>query len=69
MAFSKFDIEISDEGTISIGDWQSSVSYRLGKKSDGYTKEEALRDFIKSANFKAFAKSRFYTVYKTKQII
>jgi len=45
------------------------VNYRLGKKFDGCTKEEAIEAFIKSANFKAFAKSRFYTVYKTEQII
>jgi hypothetical protein len=45
------------------------VNYRLGKESDGCTKKEAIETFIKSANFKAFAKSRFYTVYKTEQII
>jgi len=69
-ANSKFDIEISDEGTISIGNWQNPTRYRIGNNpKTEYTKEEALKDFIKSANFKAFAKSRFYTVYKTEQII
>ena len=66
-ATSKFNIEVSDEGYILINGDRNFISYKLGDGTGGtYTKEEALKDYCRSRQFKEYAKSRFYTVYSIK---
>ncbi len=65
----KFNIVIDDEGHITIDGNECPTSYKLGDDANGYTKEEVFREFTRSGFFKAWAKSRFWTVYKTEKII
>ena len=59
-----FKISVDDKGFIVMGDYTSSVNYKLGDdKRTEYTKLEALQDYIRGKDFRAICKSRYYTLY------
>ena len=69
-AMTEFDIKITDEGHILINGDRNSITYILGDGTDNtYTKEEAIHYYCTSKQFKAYAKSRFWTVYLIKEKI
>lgn len=67
-ARAEFDIKITDEGHILINGDRNSITYILGDGTDNtYTKEEAIHYYCESKQFKAYAKSRFWTAYLIKE--
>lgn len=69
-ARTKFVIKVSDEGILTIDGSKHTISYKIGDDpKTSYTKGEAIKNYVNSAEFRKFVKSRFWTVYKTEKII
>ena len=68
-AATNFNIEVSDEGYITIDGDPTSISYKIGSDKKSYTKHEAYLDFVRSKGFREHAKSRFWSVYQVKEQI
>lgn len=67
---SKFDVQLSENGVFTIDGKQAPTSYRFDENDKNcFTREEAFIQFFRSPFFKSFAKSRFYTAYKTEKLI
>jgi hypothetical protein len=65
-ALDRFDIKISDDGVITTDGNVSTISYRLDVKN--FTKEGAIKDYINSATFRDYAKTRFWSFYKVEKL-
>ena len=64
-ALSKFVIDISDSGVITIGDEIYPTSYNI----EEFTEDEIIKDFIQSNFFKECLRSIGYSVYSATKII
>ena len=64
-ALSTFSIDISKRGVVIIENKESPISYNMQQ----YSTYEVVDDFVKNNFFKAFIKSRYYSVYTVEQII
>lgn len=60
-----FQIDISDIGNVKIDGNLIPNSYNM----EVYSKGEVYSDYIASAHFKSFARSRFWTIYLIKEKI
>lgn len=68
-AITTFKVSVSKDGYITVDGCIASISYTIGNSVNAYTEEEALEHFAQSGWFKAYAKSKFWTVYKAVKLI